>query len=153
MEQHQSAKKVANDTKNNNTQRIPSEQKQHSQKSILSITFMDTLCLVKALLLRSWYMQWMGRNPVMLALRLLVTATRTACAVTTCDNTKIHLHPIIVHQHLRYSTDVLSRMTKSALFPCVRTAMINRWQTCSSQSFLLRQDIYNSACNNNMTGC
>ncbi len=97
-------------------------------------------------------MQWMGRNPVMLALRLLVTATRTACAVTTCDNTKIHLHPIIVHQHLRYSTDVFSRMTKSALFPFVRTAMINIWQTCSSQSYLLRQDIYNSACNN-MTGC
>lgn len=54
---------------------------------IIRFTFMDTLCLVKALLLRSWYMQWIGRNPVMLALRLLVTATLTACAVTTCDNT------------------------------------------------------------------
>lgn len=52
-------------------------------KKRLPYTLMETLCLVKALLLRSWWMQWMGKKPVILALRLLVTATLTAWAVTT----------------------------------------------------------------------
>lgn len=112
-------------------------------KEIIRFTFMDTLCLVKALLLSSWYMQWMGRNPVMLALRLLVTATLTACAVTTCHNTNIHLISASTFTFQIFSRCLLHNDKK-----CFVSAVFDRWQA----SYLLGQDIYNSACNN-ITSC
>jgi len=145
-------KKVAGDTKTKqiNTQqgRAPIEETQHSQNSMGDhhVTFMDTLCLVKALLLRSWYMQWMGRNPVMLALRLLVTATLTACAVTTCHNTNIHLISVST-----FTCKIISRCLQHNDKKCFVSAAFDRWQARNSQNYLLEQDIYNSACN--MTSC